>query len=235
MPPRACRLAVREPVIWNSDYMPKVSPCYALVYALAALLIAGCTTNPRTSLVSSWVDPKVQGTKFRKVLILSLASDEFAQQYFQEDMAAALRKRGVNAVASERFFTNSTPPEQARFKRAVEASDADAVLLARVIGVDEKTVYTAGMLVGPLGTPEATAVGIYGAYAQAFAPTRYVRPNDYTVATVLVEVLLYETKSKRAVWSAQTSIANARSGDLAPGVAQFVSVVVGAMDRDNLF
>jgi hypothetical protein len=50
-----------------------------------------------------------------------------------------------------------------------------------------------------------------------------------------VETVLYEAKSKQAVWSAQTSTKNAQSGDLKPAIAQFVGVLVGAMDRDGLF
>jgi hypothetical protein len=71
--------------------------------------------------------------------------------------------------------------------------------------------------------------------ASTWAPTRYVRPSDYTQTTVIAETVLYERKGRQAVWSAQTSTKNAQSGDLRPAVAQFVSVLVGAMDRDGLF
>jgi hypothetical protein len=215
--------------------MPKLPLFRVLAVALTALTVAGCSSFASTSLDKSWVDPKLAGTKFKKVLILSIASDEFAQQYFQDDMAAALRKRGVNAVASERYFTHPSPAEDARFKRAIEQSDADAILLARVVGVDEKTTVTGGYLTGPGGAPVAQVYGLGNVVASTWAPTRYVRPQDYTQSTVLVETVLYETKGKRAVWSAQTSTKNAQSGDLKPAVAQFVGVLVGAMDRDGLF
>jgi hypothetical protein len=199
----------------------------------AALLLAACMTA-QTSLDSSWIDPKAKGVKFRKVLILSVATDEFAQQYFQEDMAAALRQRGMNAVASERFFTHRSASEEARFRRAVEQSDADAVMLARVIGVDQKTGTIPGMLTGPAGTPIEETIGFSNAVAATFAPTLYVRPSDYTLTTVIVETVLYELKGRRAVWSARTNTANADQGDLKPAVAQFVSVLVAAMERDGL-
>jgi hypothetical protein len=215
--------------------MPELPLFRVLAVALAALTVAGCSSFANTSLDKSWVDPKLAGTKFKKVLILSIASDEFAQQYFQDDMAAALRKRGVNAVASERYFTHPSPAEDARFRRAIEQSDADAILLARVVGVDEKTTVTGGYLTGPGGVPVAQVYGLGNVVASTWAPTRYVRPQDYTQSTVLVETVLYETKGKRAVWSAQTSTKNAQSGDLKPAIAQFVGVLVGAMDRDGLF
>ena len=207
----------------------------ATAAALAALLIAGCSMHARTSLDASWIDPTVKGKKFTKVLILTVAADEFAQQYFQNDLAAAMRARGMNAVASQRFFTHKSPSEQARFMKAVDSSDADAVLLGRVIGVDQKTGTVPGMLTGPAGAPVAEMTGIGNAVAATFAPTMYVRPSDYTLTTVIVETVLYELKGRRAVWSARTNTANADQGDLKPAIAQFVSVLVGAMDRDGLF
>jgi hypothetical protein len=215
--------------------VPKRSLVRILAAASVALSIAGCSTTAYTSLDKSWMDSKLAGTKFKKVLIITVAGDEFAQAYFQEDLAAALRKRGVNAVASEGYFTHSSPAEDARFQRAIAQSDADAVLLARVVGVDEKTTVTGGYLTGHNGVPVAQVYGLGNLAAARFAPTRYVRPADYTQATVLVETVLYETKSKQAVWTAQTSTKNAQSGDLKPAIAQFVGVLVGAMDRDGLF
>ena len=157
--------------------MPRPSVFRSLIVALAALSVAGCSTTAYTSLDKSWVDPKLAGPKFKKVLILSIASDEFAQQYFQQDIAAALKKRGVNAVASQGYFTHPSPSEDARFKRVVAESDADAVLLARVVGVDEKTTVTGGYLTTPMGQPIAQVYGLGNVVASTWAPTRYVRPQ----------------------------------------------------------
>src|SRR5262245_31607311 len=98
--------------------------------ALLAVLAAGCITNPETSLEVSWVSP--ERPQFKKLLIITVASDEFVQAAFQDQMAAQLQQRGVNAVASRRYFTNYSAAERERFKRSIEESDADSVLLARV-------------------------------------------------------------------------------------------------------
>ena len=50
-----------------------------------------------------------------------------------------------------------------------------------------------------------------------------------------VVLILSSFTMAMAVWSAQTSTKNAQSGDLKPAIAQFVDVLVGAMDRDGLF
>src|SRR5262245_3566729 len=139
--------------------MPKPLLSRVLAATIVVLLIAGCSTTAYTSLDKSWMDPKLAGAKFKKVPILTIAGDEFAQAYFQEDLAAALRKRGVNAVASESYFTHSSPAENARFQRAIAQSDADGVLLARVVGVDETTTVIGGYLTGPGGAPVAQVSG----------------------------------------------------------------------------
>ena len=213
--------------------MRRRSVLRASLAAPAAAVLAGCM-SARTSLDASWIDPQYRHAKFRKVLVLSVASDEFAQQYFQQDIAAALRARGMNAVASERFFTHRSQSEYARFMRAIETSGADAVLLGRVIGVDQKTGTIPGMLTGPAGTPVTETVGLENAVAATFAPTMYVRPSDYTLTTVLVETVLYDLATRRAVWAARTQTDNADQGDLKPAVARFVGVLVQAMERDGL-
>jgi hypothetical protein len=206
-----------------------------LAALLAAALFAGCSTMPRTSLDTSWADPQARGAKFKKILVISVASDEFAQQYFQQDLAAELKKRGVNAVASGRYFTHRSPSEEARFKRAVEESGADGVLFGRVVGSSKESLQTPGMLTARDGTPIAAATGLYGAYGQAFAPTHYIQPSEGSRRTVMVETMLFEMKDRKAIWTARTHTENANVGDLKPAIAQFVAVLAGAMDRDGLF
>ena len=98
----------------------------------AAVQLAGCATTPVTSLEASWVTPQLPQAPFRKLLIITVASDEFVQIAFQDQMAAQLQARGVNAVASRRYFTRYTAAERERFRRSIDESDADSVLLARV-------------------------------------------------------------------------------------------------------
>src|SRR5882724_12260469 len=130
---------------------------------LGVALMAGCITNPVTSLELSWVTPQLPQPPFKKLLIITVASDEFVQIAFQDQMAAQLKERGVNAVASHRYFTRYTAAEKARFKQSIDESDADFVLLARVTNSDEGVTHSADAVIGTNGVPYAT--GIYGVYA----------------------------------------------------------------------
>ena len=61
---------------------------------LGAALAAGCITTPVTTLEVSWVTPQLPQMPFKKLLIITVASDEFVQVAFQDQMAAR-SDRGV--------------------------------------------------------------------------------------------------------------------------------------------
>ena len=198
-----------------------------------AALVAGCATTPVTKLEVSWVTPQLPPAPYRKLLIITVASDEFAQIAFQDQMAAALQERGVNAVASRRYFTRYTEPERERFRRSIEESDADTVLLARVTNA-ESSADSRGTIVGPGGAPYGAATGVYGAYA--LYGGSYTRGADAQVMTVTTEASIFAEKGEKLIWSARTRTTNAqafKSG--ADAARQYIAVILEAMKKDKLF
>jgi hypothetical protein len=214
--------------------MPSLRVRAWTVFALAAALVAGCATPSRTTLDTSWVSPQVTRNAYKKVLIVSVAADEFAQEAFQKQMAAALQARGVNAVASGAYFTRYTANERARFERIIKGSDADAVLLARVIRVDSKQKASGGYIIGTDGQPYADSNDIWGAYARVFDPTHYVAPNDYVQNTLTAEGSLYEKGGQKLVWSARTVTTNSQAADSRQVIERFVEILVGSMAKDGV-
>ena len=200
----------------------------------AAALMAGCASTPVTTLEVSWVTPQLPQAPFKKLLIITVASSEFVQIAFQDQMAAQLKKRGVNAVASHRYFTRYTDAEKARFKQSIDDSDADFVLLARVTNTDEKVLEDRGQIVGPSGVPYGDASGINGAYARYVYPTSYVAGADASVKTVTAEASIFAVKGEKLIWSARTRTTNATATtgeDFAP---QYIAVILDAMKKDKL-
>jgi hypothetical protein len=201
---------------------------------LYAALVAGCITTPVTSLEVSWVTPKLPQTPFKKLLIITVASDEFVQIAFQDQMAARLKERGVNAVASHRYFTRYTAAEKARFKQSIDESDADFVLLARVTNTDEGTTHSADSVIGANGVPYAGAGGIYGVYA-GYSYPGYVQGGDYTVKTITAEASIFAEKGEKLIWSARTKTTNAQSVKSgAAGATQYIDVILDVMKKDKV-
>jgi hypothetical protein len=201
---------------------------------LYAAFVAGCISTPVTSLEVSWVAPQLPPAPFRKLLIITVASDEFVQIAFQDQMAAQLKERGVNAVASHRYFTRYTAAEKARFKQSIDESDADAVLLARVTNTDEGVTHSADSVIGTSGVPYSNATGIYVVYAGYYTPG-YVQGGDYTVKTVTAEASIFAEKGEKLIWSARTKTTNAQSVKSGAAAAtQYIAVILDVMKKDKV-
>ena len=196
-----------------------------VVVLSAAALLQGCATEPVTTLEMTWVSPQLPPQPFKRLLIISVARDEFVQIAFQDQMAAALKARGVNAVASKRYFTSGTDAEKARFKRSIDDSGADFVLIAHVTGRDTKTRDEQYMTFGD-------ATGLYTAYDRYVSVAR--SSSDYSLETVIAEVSIFSVEGQKLIWSARTRTANPRSTtgeDFAP---RYVAILLEAMKKDKL-
>jgi hypothetical protein len=202
----------------------------------AAALLAGCASNPETTLEVTWAAPQLPPAKsFKKLLIITVASSEFVQEAFQNQMAAELKKQGINAVASRRYFTRYTDAERARFARSIEESDADHILLARVTTTATKAYEDRGTIIGPGGVPYGDASGVQGAYARYFYPTSVVSGADASVKTVTSETSIFAAKGEKLIWSARVRTTNAQTTTGEHYAPQYVGVILEAMKKDKLF
>ncbi|HZM33194.1 MAG TPA: hypothetical protein VFC18_01775 [Burkholderiales bacterium] len=201
----------------------------------AGALLAGCATTPVTTLEVSWVTPQLPQAPLKKVLIITVASSEFVQIAFQDQMAARLQAHGVNAVASRRYFTRYTDAERARFRKSIEESDAEFVLLARVTNTQTTTFEDRGTIIGPNGVPYADATGVYSAYARYAYPGSYVQGADASTKTITAEASIFAAKGEKLMWSARTRTTNAHSTTGEGFAPQYVAVILDAMKKDKLF
>jgi hypothetical protein len=207
----------------------------AALAAAALGIAAGCATTASTTLDASWKAPSASARSYRKVLIVTVSRDEFAQAEAQKRFAAELQARGINAVASGAFFTRYTAAERERFERTVRATDADAVLLARVTSTDSKTTTVPGALVGMSGMPYQQLTGVGNLAAATFDPAHYIPPSDSTQVTVHAEASMFEKKGEKLVWVARARIDNADEGDYRQTVASFVRTIVDAGIKEGMF
>ena len=211
---------------------------FALSAALlgAAALLTGCASRPETTLEVTWAAPQLPPAKsFDKLLIITVAPSEFVQEAFQNQIAAELKKKGVNAVASGRYFTRYTDAERTRFMKSIADSGADHILLARVAEVSTKTYEGGSTIIGPGGVPYGDAVGVQGAYARAFYPGAVVSVGAGGVTkTVTSEASIFAAKGEKLIWSARIRTTNAQSETGAEYAPEYVGVVLEAMKKDKL-
>ena len=189
------------------------------------MIEGACATRPVTTLEMTWVSPQLPPEPFKKLLIISVARSEFVQIAFQDQLADGLKARGVNAVASRRYFSSGTDAEKARFKQSIDDSGADYVLIAHVTGRDTKTRDDRYMTIGD-------ATGMYTAYDRYVSVAR--SSNDYSLETVTSEVSIFSVQGEKLLWSARLRTANPNvttGEDFAP---HYVAIILGAMKKDKL-
>jgi len=201
---------------------------FALLVVLlgGAGLLPGCAPQPVTTLEMSWVSPQLPPERFKKLLIVSVAREDFVQIAFQDQMAAALQAHGVNAVASKRYFSSGTDEAKARFKQTIDESGADFVLIAHVTGRDSKTRDERYLTIGD-------ATGIYTAYDRYVSVAR--SSNDYSLETVTAEVSIFSNPEQKLMWSARTRTANPRVTTGEEFAPHYVALILQAMKKDKLF
>jgi hypothetical protein len=207
--------------------------CAALLGVTA--LSTGCASKPETTLEVTWAAPQLPPAKsFNKLLIITVAPSEFVQEAFQRQMAAELKKRGVNAVASGRYFTRYTDAERDRFMRSIADSDADHILLARVTSSEQKVYEDRGSIIGPGGVAYGDASSIQGAYARAFYPGAVVSGGDVAVKTAISEASIFAAKGEKLIWSARVRTTNTQSVTGAEYAPEYIRVILEAMKKDKL-
>lgn len=200
----------------------------------AAALAAGCATTPETKVEVTWVSPQLSQTPLKKLLIITVANSEFVQAAFQDQMAAQLKARGINAVASHRYFSRYTDAEKARFMRSIDESDADSVMLARVTNTAEASSQDRGTIIGPAGVPFAGATGIQGAFGLYVYPASYGGRPDGSMRTVTAETSIFALKGEKLVWSARTRSTNVNATTGEHFAPQYIEVILDAMKKDKV-
>lgn len=191
--------------------------------AVAALALAGCAS---TTLRDAWSDPDYRGPVFRRVLVLGVTNDVTTRRVFEDIMAQRVASTGVEAIPSYRYLPDEGKVPETELDRAVAASGADALLMSRVRQIDRRMdVYTT-MVHGGAGLG-SWGPGWYGMYA-GWYPVTEVRQYDVAV----VETTVFETATRRVVWSGVTETYSLRS--VQQDAPAFSGVVVKALAERGL-
>lgn len=206
----------------------------AALAAALVLLLPACALRDKTTLDASWAAAGRGGASLGKVAIITVADSEFVQADVQQKLARALRERGVDAVATGRYFTRYTDEERDRFRASVQASGADAILLARLTSRETRVREVPDTILGPASVPANTSLDVYGAFVVYGGLGRPLPQADFAPTTITSEASLYEGAERKLSWSAKIRTRNAGTGDRAAALDEYVGVVLGAMEKDGI-
>lgn len=155
----------------------------------------------------------------RKILVIGKTPAETSRRNLEDTMAAALERRGADAVASYRVFQAQAPQENA-IKQYLESERYDGTLVIEFEGVRTRTIIE----------PYPRFDNYYGTRFQGgFYSSDY---NVYTDQYVKVDTTLWNARDNRLAWSVSTQTANPLSSSDA--VKSLVDKLVGTMIEAHL-
>jgi hypothetical protein len=163
---------------------------FVLLLTGAAFLFASCTTT--TVMTDVWKDKAYQG-KPQKILVIMVAKFPDTRNLFEDRFVGELNNRGNNTFQSYSIIPFEQLREKELVKSKIKSSDADTVLIARL--VDTKTIesYNPGMI---YVVPDSY-YDWWGYYAVVFADYGYT--GDVRVA--YIETNIYDVKTEKLIWS----------------------------------
>ncbi|HEY5740295.1 MAG TPA: hypothetical protein VIW27_11250 [Gammaproteobacteria bacterium] len=171
-----------------------MNSCRNFKYAalvLAALLLGACaTTRP----VHEWRNDGFSGT-LDSVLIIAAIKRSTQRRVYEDLFAETLSTRGVTATPGYTLMTSELEISRDTVEAAIRGRDIDAVLVTRLLGIDEFETYH----------PPPSRVYYRSYYSYYDHALTEVGPGYYRRYKVLtIETALYDSASGELVWSMQS-------------------------------
>lgn len=197
-----------------------------ILMAMVVSLMISC--SPSTKIVGSWKSPEIGNKQYHDLFILALTDNFINRKTFEEDFSAILTDKGIKSLPSVNVLQPGMKMENIKadqIAEAIEKEGADGVITMGVIDQTSETRYVPGSAypVGGYGFR-----GYYGYYGgMAYSPGYYTTDKSY-----FIEIKLFDVKSEKMIWSAQSEITN--PGNLESTAMTFSRVVIERMMEDGV-
>ena len=182
--------------------------------ALTIVIVVAAVTLvfSKPKLVMSWKNPNyITDKKFQRVLALGLSDKTEIRADFEDALAGQLSQTGVTAIPGHAILLRpeSTQLDLSYLKTQIRENKVDAVVVSRLIKVENKVTYIPG---GPSVSPFPYYTTFYGYYRVVY-PVVYSPDYLREEKKVRIETNLYSTASPDGdlVWTGVTDTFNPSS------------------------
>ncbi|UCH40851.1 MAG: hypothetical protein JSU67_03930 [Gammaproteobacteria bacterium] len=174
-----------------------------LAFAMTALLSA-CALKP----LAEWHDSNFSET-IDSILIIGVSDQPAARRMFEDTFVKELEALGVSAKSSYRILTDEQILSKDALDAAISEQSMDAVLVTRVIGVEEIDTYTPPTYTRSPSTYHRHYRDYHSYYNHS---VQVVTPGYWDKYQVLkIESNLYDSASQQLIWSIQSESFDPRS------------------------
>ncbi len=166
---------------------------------LGCLVMMGCASS---QLVESWQAPAFEDKPLGKILVLGVFQKDTSRRLYEDSVVKAIEKRNGSAVAGYTLMPRVEDyDEKEDIMAAVAKANADAVMIATLVGLKREEKYRAPQV----SYVPHTGLG-YGLYDSYFISFERVYDPGYSVmeTTVKLEATVFSAKTKQMVWAGAT-------------------------------
>lgn len=234
----------------KTPYLPLLTLFHSAFLFVCFSALESCSTTAATTITGSWKAP--EASKYNDFFVVVLSKNLPVRSTLENDISRKLKKEGVKVSQSLSVFSPAekleTPEEKKVAVEKIQALGHDAIITIVVVRHTEEERYVPGanssqpVAVG-VGTGYynparggALPAGSYGSFGgyYADASTTYTTPGYYeTDKTYFVQSNVYDAKTSRLVWSAQSETFN--PANLAAASSDFSTVMAEAMAKAGIF
>jgi hypothetical protein len=151
--------------------------------------------------------------------------DTSIRRNFEDEFVSQLRAAGVDALPSYRYVPEDQKIDDAKLKQAAKKAGADAAILARSVGVEQRSEYREGIYPYP-------SVGIFGPHIGATWSLFYGLPSVRRYDVYTSEATLYDVGKDEVVWTG--TVRTTEPDDVTAATKNYVETVVKALKEKNL-
>lgn len=167
------------------------------------MLTAGACSKKgqlETTIPAAWRNPEFDGEPFKKLFVIGVGRDGSYRRLYEDSMVAALEAEGVTAQASWLPFPENDKLDKVRVIQAVQQGSFEAVLITRLLSVDEEVAYVPGK---PPTSSDLYMSGYDQAHAVNSDPGYYATNTKYSVETAI-----YSVRDEMVVWLVRSETVN---------------------------
>jgi len=210
---------------------------HLFIVIITALVLTSCSTT-YTKMTETWKAPDFKPKNFKKLLVLGVSQNGVDRRMFEESMAKALSKVGLQSIASYTVLPYEGKLNELTVTEAIKKYKYDGVIVTKLIKVSTGIKHVAERSYAqPTGFYQAGypagyfRTGYHGFYAPGYynhyvASYTIVNESAYTIETktAVIETNLYDIETEKLVWSGRSATINPLSaGTAIPSITSAIA------------
>lgn len=198
----------------------------ATAIVVAVFLLIGCAG---TNLVAQWKDDAYQGYP-AKIMVIGLSKQYGPRTLVEDEFVLQLRARGNDAVASYTAIPGREMPDKDAVLAKVQELGADVIIVVKFLKKEAGDTHTpVRRYAVPQGFDTSWDSYYYGTTTSEVA----VRDISYDYDVVSMETTLFQTATRKPIWSAMSQTTYQQGGPIKQ-IKPFTAAIVKNLVHERM-